>query len=257
MGWWTMRQTCTAWAARLKGRAFTLIELLVVIAVIAILMAMVFTALQTALDQSERSSCANNLRQWGIGLRQYGLANSQFFPYNLDGKHTSWVGPTVNKFCADYLLPMGEFGGSERMAGDHVIHCPTQEWHRVYGSDYSGPPGTAFSGMGLVGYFYLPHRTITSCDYTPAGNSWVAKRRLTSGPTKAPIMMDMKQYADNGQGWFLDGSMPWSSHVDETGEPKGGNYLFVDGRVQWYESSKIELAATVGSWKYYYKIPLD
>jgi len=238
-------------------RAFTLIELLVVIAVISILMAMVFTALQTALDQGERASCSSNLRQWGIGLRQYAVANKQFYPYDLDGRHVSWVGKTVKKFCADYLLPMGEFGGSERMAGDHIIHCPTQEWHRIYGSDYTGAPGTAFGGTYLVGYFYLPHRNPASCNYTFAGNAWVAKRRITSGPVKAPIMMDMKQYAANGQGWFLDGSLPWSSHVDETGEPKGGNFLFADGRVQWYDTSKIALGATVGSWEFHYKIPLD
>jgi len=235
---------------------FTLIELLVVIAIIMILAAMAMVAVQQALDQADRASCANNLRQWAAALRAYAVANSQYYPDNRKGKHVSWVSPTVKRFCANYMMAMGEFGGSERMREGHVIHCPTQEWHRIYSSDYSGPPGTAFSGMGLVGYFYLPHRDVSSANYTYAGNSWVTKRKLTSHPVNAPIMMDMKQYADNGQGWYLDGTVPWSSHVGPTGEPTGGNYLFQDGHVRWYESAKSELAATVGAWKYYYKIPV-
>jgi prepilin-type N-terminal cleavage/methylation domain-containing protein/prepilin-type processing-associated H-X9-DG protein len=238
-------------------QAFTLIELLVVIAIIMILAAMAMVAVQQALDQADRASCANNLRQWAAALRTYAVANSQYFPDNRRGAHCSWVSPTVKRFCAHYMMEMGEFGGSERMREGHVIHCPTQEWHRIYSSDYTGPPGTAFGGMGLVGYFYLPHRDINSCDYTPAGNAWVAKRKLTSQPSNAPIMMDMKQYADNGQGWYLDGTVPWSSHIGPTGEPVGGNYLFQDGHVRWYETAKIELGANVGSWRCYYKIPID
>jgi prepilin-type processing-associated H-X9-DG protein len=69
-------------------------------------------------------------------------------------------------------------------------------------------------------------------------------------------MMDMKQFADNGQGWFW-GGVPFSSHIGPTGEPTGGNFLFQDGHVAWYESGKVDLGATTGGWKFFYKIPLD
>jgi prepilin-type N-terminal cleavage/methylation domain-containing protein/prepilin-type processing-associated H-X9-DG protein len=254
-----MLRTGACSGARKSGRgldAFTLIELLVVIAILMILMAIIITSVQSALRQSQRAACASNLRQWAVALRTYAISNEQFYPDDRAGMHLSWVSPTVKNFCTQYLTPMGEFGASERMRADHIVHCPTQEWHRVYGS-LGGPGGGLVSDMGLVGYFYLPHRDPTSCNYTYAGNSWVAKRRLTDPPFKAPIMMDMKQFAANGQGWYWDGVLPFSSHIGPSGEPTGGNFLFQDGHVRWYPSSEIDLGATVGAWQCFYKIPLD
>ena len=63
---------------------FTLVELLVVIAIIAMLVTMLMPAVQAARESARRSQCQNNLRQIGLAVTLYTVANKEILPMGRD-----------------------------------------------------------------------------------------------------------------------------------------------------------------------------
>jgi prepilin-type N-terminal cleavage/methylation domain-containing protein/prepilin-type processing-associated H-X9-DG protein len=104
-------------------RGFTLIELLVVVSIIAILMALILPALQSAREAARSTQCKNNLRQIGIALYAWSDTSknkalcSGAFDFKRDGD------PSLYGWQADVLAVKGGLPGQ--------MLCPSSPYRGI------------------------------------------------------------------------------------------------------------------------------
>lgn len=228
-------------------RAFTLIELLVVIAIIAILAAMLLPALSRAKEKAKRISCANNLRQIGVGMNIY-AADSQdrVVPVRTDS-YGNTVPVALNVPQAEGVKSIG----LELKTGvPSVWNCPsrakTQGRLPNYDRNQSPPQWN-------IGYEYMGGMT----NWNGGGTRYPPRSPVKLSTAKPSWALAADALVRGSSGWgTLEGTVPtytvngstfsvWDDtppHRNLTGRaPAGGNEVFADGSVHWIKYQEMWL----------------
>jgi prepilin-type N-terminal cleavage/methylation domain-containing protein/prepilin-type processing-associated H-X9-DG protein len=211
---------------------FTLVEILAVIAIIGILAALLLPALSAARENANRATCANNLKQIGNAIILYADDYQDHVPpvypkIEASGNYTHWAQTLVD----------GHYTTAK------VFVCPDDGGF----SAQRATAGTLSYGL-CIANSRLSDTDPNQTDY------WIAGSRTTCTLLKQsdvalvtefysemtlPTMRgsDNLAYVTGPKSLIIaaDGSnhQPLSKH--DKGMPMAGNYLFLDGRVQWVE----------------------
>jgi prepilin-type N-terminal cleavage/methylation domain-containing protein/prepilin-type processing-associated H-X9-DG protein len=110
---------------RRPAGAFTLIEVLVVVAIIALLVAILLPALSRARAQARSTLCLSNLRQIGMAVTQYAMANADVIPRACnDWEPTNWAVEAARSIGVIKRLPSGFTVNQLKVGQIDVLHCP-------------------------------------------------------------------------------------------------------------------------------------
>jgi prepilin-type N-terminal cleavage/methylation domain-containing protein/prepilin-type processing-associated H-X9-DG protein len=202
----------------MRRQGFTLIELLVVIAIIALLAALLLSALGQGQAQARRVQCLNQLQQWGKALQLYATDNADATPRRGQGvKPLTQLNRPEDWFNA--LAP--EL--SVQKFGDYVAAA---------GTNTDSPPPLFICPEARP----APHRYFLTYAMNMYFSPWslAAPHPLTKIPSPSDVV------------FLTDGGIGYSSAYPAVGEyspqarhRKTADLVFVDGHVQNFKGSEI------------------
>jgi prepilin-type N-terminal cleavage/methylation domain-containing protein/prepilin-type processing-associated H-X9-DG protein len=230
-------------------RAFTLVELLVVIGIIALLVAMLLPALQSAREQAQKVKCAANLRNIGQSIHMYASDSKGKLPQHRGTAYWLWDLPNQTR---DAMLKSGNHR--------NTLYCPSNERQNA-DRLWDWVPGQ--NGYSVTGYFFLMRRPTGGLPPMVAFGSnpqlrlnyletVTDKQRDANRTSPADIELAADATLSNTVNIrtalfsAVIGGWPephWSNHLKAT-KATGGNILFLDGHVSWRNLSEMKVWLT-------------
>ena len=241
---------------RAKNRGFTLIELLVVIAILAILMALLLPAIQTAKEKAREARCKSNMRQIANAMMLFATEHDEHLPAggacDRNGKWDwTWGGNVIS-------VPTTDPAACERIEIEKG-----SLWQYITGYPRVGQWGETTTPL-KESYYSDPTKNVYLCPAAGAvgrkrGNSYAMNSILDGqadaeghliGVRLSQIKNDSKKvlFVDEPESTINDGWFVPTGHENDVRDMRmwlkhegGANIAFCDGHIGW-EAEKTFLA---------------
>ena len=236
-----------------KQKAFTLIELLVVIAIIAVLMAILFPALNRAREQGRRAVCLSNLKQLTLAWIMYadenddwivngeaagggnGLATTPAMSNNRHGGEKWWVGGDCGDFWMGEHLPR-EIQLNAIRNGALYPYCKKETLYRcptgVRGEMRTYTIGDSMNGIPRSGTSINSEKSGARVGKTVL---WIKKRTdiVSPGPAYRLVFLDEGRITPDSYATHYVNERWWDPPFVRHGD--GTNVSFADGHSSYWK----------------------
>jgi len=225
-----------------------LIELLVVVAIISILAALVVPTVRRSMESSQTAKCVGNLKAIGAGLYAYIADHDGDLPpcASLPNSHYK-ISFRQKTFWFDALNP---YMGHPEYAADRNLPFPPPD---SVGTEFPFPwqqcPAKKVKPLQRQTVGYGWNLSNFGKDYTaeernPGGSGFATRISQVTKPAKTIIIGDSKDAGVRAQNTHED------RYIYDYGAEKsvpyperhggGGNYLFMDGHVDWFSAEDMK-----------------